>query len=160
MIKWAILDGKLLVCWKTCRWTEGVGSLVTIVGFSVWISRLFMFKLSFYSKWHLTERTVVGFYHDLAASFFVKKTFCPGCRWWNSSWGEGPALAFHCFISWLSFWNQVYIASLNHPLSWSWCPGSLNQSGNKSLGPQNQCIQLYLPRTRVGITCVPLRRLI
>jgi hypothetical protein len=80
---------------KNMQVNEGVGNLVKIVGFSVWISRLFMFKLSFYSKWHLTERTVVGFYHDLAASFFVLKTFCPGCRWWNSSWGEGPALAFH-----------------------------------------------------------------
>jgi hypothetical protein len=42
----------------------------------------------------------------------------------------------------------------------TWSPCSLNQSGKKSFGPQNQCIQLYLPQTRVRITCVPLRHLI
>jgi hypothetical protein len=44
---------------------------------------------------------------------------------------------------------------------WPRSPSSLNQSCNKGLGPQPPVhLQLYSLRTRVGITCFPLQRLI
>jgi len=95
MIKWAILDGKLLVCWKTCKWMREY--------LCTYVITILLQQMTSYRE------NSCRFLPWSCSFLFCLKDFLPRLqmtefllRWRSCS----------CF-SWLPFRNQdVYIASL------------------------------------------------